>query len=91
MKKITRNNLEEHLFEYQFSLIGKTIEDAQNDRNWKLKWSFKIDKYKQFHDYSIKTIMRVLKCNRKKAEKAFSLFDVRYGLNIEKNDAIREN
>lgn len=80
--KIKRENLGNHLFEYQLSLIGKTSEDATNNKKWLEEWHLTETQYKDFESYAIKTIQRVLKCNKHRAKSTFSWFDLGFGLQV---------
>lgn len=80
--KIKRENLGNHLFEYQLSLIGKTSEDAVNNKEWLEEWYLTEEQFKDFENYAIKTIQKVLKCNKQRAKSAFNWFDLGFGLKV---------
>lgn len=81
--KVNRQNISEHLLEYQFSLIGKTVQEAINNSNWKEEWRFTKQQSEDFVKYSIPLIKRVFKCNRMRAVKTLEFFIVQFGLKIE--------
>jgi len=81
--RVTRNNISEHLFEYQLSLIGKTTIDAINNRNWKEEWYMTPSEAEKFKKYAIPLIKKVFKCNKSKAESTFNWFLVSFGIKIE--------
>lgn len=80
--RIKRENLGNHLFEYQLSLIGKTPKDAENNQKWLEEWFLSEEQFKEFESYAIKTIQKVLKCNKHRAKSAFSWFDLGFGLQV---------
>lgn len=80
--KVNRSNISEHLFEYQLSLIGKTVQDAINVGDWKNQWNFTQEQSDKFRTYSIPLIKKVFKCNKSKAENAFNFFLINFGLKV---------
>ena len=84
MVKVTRNNLSEHLIEKQFSLIGKTVQEAVNSNTkWKEEWTISSEKQEEFIKYAIPLIKRVFKCSRSKAiSNALNPFLLNFGLKI---------
>jgi len=82
--KITRENLAEHLVIYQLSLIGRTMKDAEKDKEWSFKWTIPENKYKEYRKYAINIICKTLRCTPKKARGIFGALYFCFGLNIEK-------
>lgn len=80
MIKINRTNIAEHLLEYQFSLINKTIEDALANKAWLVEWTLTPEQQEHFKSYAIALIKKVFKCNKKKSESIFSWFILNFGL-----------
>lgn len=78
---INRDNWVEHLVEEQFSIIGKTVQDALTE-DWRLKWYLTNDQYINFEIKSIALIKKVFKCNRAKAQARFDWFRFQFGLPI---------
>lgn len=84
MRKITRENIAEHLVEYELSLVGKTMEGVMNDREWYHNNTLTKEQVVEFKKYAIALIKKTLKCNKTKAESTFSWFWLQFGLR-EKN------
>lgn len=84
-KKITRENIADHLLEYQLNLIGKTIEDGQKNPNWIREWTISQEKYDKFKKYAIPLLKKVFKYNTSKAKYTFDWFDLGYGLKIKED------
>jgi len=82
--KILRSNISEHLLEKQFSLIGKTVQEAVNSNTkWKEEWTISSEKQEEFIKYAIPLIKKVFKCSRQKAiDKALNPFLLNFGLKI---------
>lgn len=85
--KINRTNIADHLLEYQFNLIGKTLEEAKysekdgNDK-WLENWTISQEKHDEFKTYAIALIKKVFKCNTNRAKSTFGWFDLGWGLKI---------
>jgi len=82
MVKINRTNVGEHLMEKQFSIIGKTAEDALNEKNWRANWFMTEEQFKEFELYALKTLKKVFKYNTKKAKSTFVWFRIMFGVDI---------
>lgn len=82
--KINRYNISEHLIEKQLEKIGKTVQDAIENKNWIQEWSWKQEDHEEFKKYSISLIKRVFKCNRQRALSTFDWFNLQFGLKIQK-------
>ncbi len=80
--KVTRQNISEHLFEYQLSLIGKTVKDVINKPDWRVYWNFRQEHSDKLRAYAIPLIKKTFKCNKTKAEKIFDFFLVNFGLKV---------
>lgn len=80
--KVTRQNISEHLFEYQLSLIGKTVQDAIKTPDWRQKWELPSLSSEIFRAYSIPLIKKTFRCNKSKAEKTFDFFLANFGLKV---------
>lgn len=77
--KITRNNISEHLFEHQLSLIGKSVKEAASV-NWKTDWQISEKDMDKFVAYAIPLIKKTFKCNKTKAQGILYWFLVNFGL-----------
>jgi hypothetical protein len=80
--KITRENLGEHLIEYQLGMVGKTMEDAKKDTQWFHNITITKAQHEEYMKYAIPLIKKVLKCNTSKAKKTFAWFDLEFGLRV---------
>jgi hypothetical protein len=84
-KTINRNNITDHLIEYQLNLIGKTVQDIEGDETWYTTNTMSPDQHEQLKAYAIPLLKKVFKFNKAKAEQTFSWFDLSYGLRINPN------
>ena len=80
--KVTRENIERHLLEYQLSLVGKTIMDTLDDDQWYFNITITREKFAEFEKYAIKLIKKVFRCNTSRAKKTFDWFNLNLGLRI---------
>jgi hypothetical protein len=80
--KITRENISNHLIEYQLAMVGKTVEDALKDDRWYFNFTMTNKQFEEFKKYAIFLIKKTFKCNKSKAEKTFNWFNLGYGLRI---------
>jgi hypothetical protein len=81
--KITRENIQTHLIEYQLNMIGKTINDVKDDEQWYHNNTFTQIQYELFKEYAVSLIKKTFKCNTKKAEQTFGWFNLNYGLRLQ--------
>jgi hypothetical protein len=79
-KIINRNNILQHLWEYEFWLAGKKLVDLLDTTNYKFDFTITWEQYYSFREYAIQLIKKVLRCNRTKAEMAFDKFYEEFGL-----------
>jgi uncharacterized iron-regulated protein len=82
VKKITRENIANHLLEYQFELIGKSLKEAEENENWLKDWDMSQEQYEQFKTYAVPLLKKIFKCNTNRAKATFEWFDLQYGLKI---------
>lgn len=80
--KITRENIADHLVEYQLNMIGKTIEDVKNDPDWYYNNTWGTEQYLQFRKYSVDLIKKTFRCNKRKADSTFDWFNLNFGLRV---------
>lgn len=80
--KVTRENLEKYLLEYQLEMIGKHLVDTLDDDKWYFNMTMTTKQREDFRKHAIKTIQRILKCNRGKAYDIFDHFVGNLGLRI---------
>jgi hypothetical protein len=81
-KAINRQNINEHLIEYQLKMIGKTIDECVTDEKWYSNNTMSQEQHDQFRAYAIPLLKKVFKFNKSKAEQTFSWFDLSFGLKI---------
>lgn len=81
--KITRQNISEHLFEYQLSLIGKSVKDAIGI-DWRKEWYITPEKSEEFSKYAIPLLKKIFKCSKSKATSTFEWFLLNFGLYVKR-------
>lgn len=86
MEKVTRKNIAEHLVEYELGMIGKTMNDVMNDKQWYINNTLTQEQADKFKKYSISLIKKTFKCNKSKAESTFNWFWLQLGLKISNNN-----
>jgi hypothetical protein len=86
MKPINRENITDHLVEYQLAMIGKTLEEAKSFEGWYSKWSMTEEQYSDLKAYALPLIKKVFKCNSGRARSTFEWFNLSFGLRIKKDD-----
>lgn len=84
-KTINRQNITDHLIEYQLKMIGKTIDEITTDEKWYFNNTMTPEQHEEFKAYAIPLLKKVFKFNKAKAEQTFSWFDLSYGLRINPN------
>jgi hypothetical protein len=82
MEKLTRENLVQHLVDYELNMVGKTRLNAIDDDRWYFNFTMTRKQHNEFKVYAIKLIRKIYKCNRLRGEKWFDQFDMAYGLRI---------
>jgi hypothetical protein len=84
--KITRENLVNHLIQKELDYVGKTIEEIKNDPEWYRNYTLTEEQHKEWKEYSMKTIKKVLKTTKLRTESEFAWLDLMYGLRVLQND-----
>jgi hypothetical protein len=84
-KTINRNNITNHLIEYQLELIGKTVSEIESDELWYSNNTMSPEQHAEFKAYAIPLLKKVFKFNKAKAEQTFNWFDLSCGLRINPN------
>jgi len=84
-KTINRQNITDHLIEYQLKMIGKTIDEITTDEKWYFNNTMSPEQHEEFKAYAIPLLKKVFKFNKAKAVQTFSWFDLSYGLRINPN------
>lgn len=80
--KITRDNITNHLVEYQLAMVGKTLLDTLDDDNWHFNFTMTYAEQEEFKKYAVKLIRKTFRCNRLNGEKTFDWFITQFGLRI---------
>ena len=81
--KITRENIAQHLVEYQLKLVGSSLEHSAKNHNWRKLYSMDSGQYIGFKLYAVPLIKKTFKCNKVKAENTFSWFMTQFGLKLQ--------
>jgi hypothetical protein len=84
--KPRRENMIQHLLEYQFKMIGRTMMDTWNDDDWYHNWHMTSEQHAEFHKYAISVIKKVFKCNRAKAQLTYNWFNSNFGLKVKDDE-----
>ena len=79
---INRMNIGQHLLDKELEIVGKTKEDLINDDRWRFNFTITNDQLWEFRRYSIFTLQKVFKINRKKAEDNFEWWWKMFGVRI---------
>jgi len=82
MAKINRENIADHLLDYQLGMIDKSTQEAHMTKEWYNKWTMTQEQHDQFKAYALPLIKKVFKCNKSRAESTFDWFDLEFGLRI---------
>ena len=82
MAKINRENIGDHLVDYQLGIIGKSMQEAYMTREWYSKWTMTQEQHDKFKAYAIPLMKKVFKINKGRAEANFQWFDLQFGLRI---------
>jgi len=82
MAKINRENIADHLVDYQLGMVGKSMQEAYMTKEWYSKWTMTQEQHNQFKAYAIPLLKKVFKCNKSRAENTFDWFDLEFGLRI---------
>jgi hypothetical protein len=82
MKTINRENIAEHLIDYQLEMIGKSIQEAYMTKEWYNKWTMTQEQHDELKAYALPLIKKVFKCNKTRAENTFSWWDLQFGVRI---------
>jgi len=80
--KPRRANILQHLMEYQFKMVDKTMLDTLNDDRWKFNWTLSRKQRGEFENYAIPVIKKVFRCNKAKAQTTFEWFYEHFGLRL---------
>ena len=82
MAKITRENIADHLIEFQLKLVGRTVEDAKQDPWWFSNITMTKEQHTEFMVYAFPLVKKVFRCNKEKAWRTLDWFNLQFGLKI---------
>lgn len=77
---INRENVSEHLIEYQFNIIGKTMGNTLSEPLWKKDWKMTKKQKEMFKSYALSVLKKVFKFNGSKAHETYEFFNKNLGL-----------
>jgi hypothetical protein len=77
---INRSNVSEHLLEYQFNVIGKTMANTVTETEWKKEWKLTKKQKEMFKSYALGILKKVFRFNGAKARETYEFFDKNFGL-----------
>ena len=77
---INRINVSEHLQEYQFNLLGKTMANTLVEEDWKKTWKLTKKQKEMFKSYALGILKKVFRFNGAKARETYEFFDKNFGL-----------
>ncbi len=81
-KKITRENIGDHLFDYQLEMLGKTRIDIVDRDTWRFDFTMTQEQLIDFTSYAIPLLQKTFKFNRRKALDTFEWFRMQFGVRI---------
>lgn len=82
MAKINRENIADHLVDYQLGMVGKSTQEAHMTKEWYDKWTMTQEQHDEFKAYAIPLLRKVFRCNKARAERIFAWFDLQFGLRV---------
>lgn len=77
---INRANVSEHLLEYQFNILGKTMADTLKETEWKKTWKLTKKQKEMLKSYALGILKKVFRFNGAKARETYEFFDKNFGL-----------
>ena len=77
---INRENVSEHLLEYQFNILGKTMANTVTETEWKEEWKMTKKQKEIFKSYAFGVLKKVFKFNGAKTRETYEFFDKNFGL-----------
>ena len=81
-KTINRQNITDHLIEYQLKMIGKTIDEITTDEYWFTNNTMTPEQHEEFKAYAIPLLKKIFKFNKARAEGTFGWYNLQFGLRI---------
>lgn len=77
---INRENVSEHLLEYQFNMLGKTMANTIVETEWKENWKLTKKQKEMFKSYALGVLKKVFRFNGTKARETYEFFDKNFSL-----------
>jgi hypothetical protein len=77
---INRLNVSEHLLEFQFNILGKTMINTIDEIDWKNEWRLNSKQKILFKSYAIGLLKKVFRFNASKARETYEFFNTKFGL-----------
>ncbi len=65
-KTINRQNITDHLIEYQLKIIGKTIDEVTNDEKWFTNNTMTPEQHEEFKAYAIPLLKKYLSLTKRR-------------------------
>lgn len=81
-KQVNRENIGQHLLEYQLGLVDKDLMCLIDDDLWRFNNTLSFPQYLEFREYAEGLISKIFKCNSTKKELIFKQFYDLFGLRI---------
>lgn len=83
---IKRDEFATKMLEYQLLLIGKTVQEALDNKKWIFEWDIDEINHKKFKDYFIKEALKTYKIPKRKViNNILNPFLLQWGLNVKKS------
>lgn len=82
MEKVKRENIGEHLFDYQLKMIGKIRMNVVDDDKWYSHFTMTRNQYIEFRKYAVSLMMKTFRCNKNKALSIFEWYWQQFGVKI---------
>lgn len=82
MEKIKRDNIGEHLFDYQLKMIGKTRIDVLDDDKWYFHFTMTREQYVKFRKYAISLMMKTFRKSKSNCICIFEWYWEQFGVRI---------
>ena len=82
MKKVRREDIGKHLFDYQLQMIGKTRIEVLDDDKWYFHFTMTRGQYIEFRKYAVSLMMKTFRCNKNKAIGIFEWYWTQFGVRL---------
>lgn len=82
MEKVKRENIGEHLFDFELKMIGKTRMDIVDQDRWFFNFTMTRGQYIEFRKYAVSLMMKTFRCTKPKALNIFEWYWSCFGVRI---------